>query len=176
MGTYKMGYELVRAVQSFSEIFCLSLMLLQQNGDLWGQLQLSAGSGTSLWPTHISLGRHAAGAIPKFCKHPACVMTLLLKLDTPLLDDRPSKIIVNCSNIWAASRSWTDAWKQGRLWQSSLEISALLSLMQFNHFLLGHEDLISNHEQDENKICHLLNIESDAPRRGERRCMGEVSI
>lgn len=61
MGAYKMGYELARAVQSFPEILCLALMLLQQDGDLWGQLHLSAGLGTLLCPKHVSLGRHGGG-------------------------------------------------------------------------------------------------------------------
>lgn len=37
------------------------------------------------------------GVIPKFCKHLAPIMILLLKSDMPLLDNRPSKSIANCS-------------------------------------------------------------------------------
>lgn len=36
-------------------------------------------------------------AIPEFYKHLALIMILLLKLDMPLLDDRPSKSIANCN-------------------------------------------------------------------------------
>lgn len=49
-----MHWELARAVQSFTEIPCLVLRLLQQNRDLQGQLQ-------PLWGWAPYLGPHSLG-------------------------------------------------------------------------------------------------------------------
>lgn len=58
---------------------------------LWGQAPCSAPD-MSAWAA-------VQEAILEFYKHLAPIMTLLLKLDMSLLDDRPSKTIANCNKV-----------------------------------------------------------------------------
>lgn len=63
-----MHQELARAVQSFPEIPCLILMLLQQNRDFQGQLQPLWDWTSCLAPDTFPGQMHGRGT-PEFCKH-----------------------------------------------------------------------------------------------------------